>query len=80
MQKKQRVEEESFSKREGDVSLGNPNLISETSHFNGGEPTGCAVRMTTCCYIVYALADNLVNRTEWRSRGIGPSMTLSNIQ
>lgn len=39
-QKKQRFEEERANRRGGDVSLGNPNLIYETSLFRGREPTG----------------------------------------
>lgn len=43
-QKKQHFEEEKVNKAEGDVSLGNPNLIYETSLFRGREPTGGDVR------------------------------------
>lgn len=43
-QKKQRFEEERANRPGGDVSLGNPNLIYDTSLFRGREPTGGDVR------------------------------------
>ena len=43
-QKKQHFAEEKANKREGDVSLGNPNLIYETTLFRGRDPTGGDVR------------------------------------
>lgn len=43
-QKKKHYEEKKANKDEGDVSLGNPNLIYETSLFRGREPTGGEVR------------------------------------
>ena len=39
-QKKQRFEEERANRHEGDVSLGNPNLIYDTTLFHGRKPTG----------------------------------------
>lgn len=66
--KKQRFEEEKANKGEGDVSLGNPNLIYQTSLFAGREPTGGDVRRVFAVSSD-AFADFLLYRTEWRFLG-----------
>lgn len=66
--KKQRSEEEKAN-TEGDVSLGNPNLIYETSLFCGREPTGGNVRRVFAVYSGMHLLTFLLDRTEWRFLG-----------
>lgn len=68
-QKKQHVEKEGTNKREEDLSLGNPNLVYETSLFHGREPTDGDVRRNYCCYFMITFAEIVFDRTVWKSLG-----------